>query len=225
MHRAAQQASQPREIRVVLADDHSLLRSGLRELLERHGVDVVGEAADGPSAVEVVREAAPDVVLMDVNMPGSSGIEATMRIRAVAPTAQVIMLTVSAGERDVEESICAGACGYLLKDAPVEQILAAIEAAAAGESHLSPRIAADILDRIRTDTGRSALPDEARAELTEREREVLRLIAEGKENAQIAEALFISVQTVKNHVSNLLAKLEVENRVQAAVQAVQGRLL
>jgi DNA-binding NarL/FixJ family response regulator len=125
----------------------------------------------------------------------------------------------------VEESICAGACGYLLKDAPVEQILAAIEAAAAGESHLSPRIAADILDRVRTDAGRSALPDEARAELTEREREVLRLIAEGKENAQIAEELFISVQTVKNHVSNILAKLEVENRVQAAVQAVQGRLL
>jgi DNA-binding NarL/FixJ family response regulator len=125
----------------------------------------------------------------------------------------------------VEESICAGACGYLLKDAPVEQILAAIEAAAAGESHLSPRIAADILDRVRTDAGRSALPDEARAELTEREREVLRLIAEGKENSQIAEELFISLQTVKNHVSNILAKLEVENRVQAAVQAVQGRLL
>jgi DNA-binding NarL/FixJ family response regulator len=160
---------------------------------------------------------------MDVSMPGITGIEATMRIRAVAPTARVIMLTVSADERDVEESICAGACGYLLKDAPVEQILAAIEAA--GESHLSPRIAADILDRVRTDAGRSALPDEARAELTEREREVLRLIAEGKENAEIAEELFISVQTVKNHVSNILAKLEVENRVQAAVQAVQGRLL
>jgi DNA-binding NarL/FixJ family response regulator len=116
------------------------------------------------------------------------------------PTAQVIMLTVSPDERDVEESICAGACGYLLKDAPVEQILAAIEAAAAGESHLSPRIAADILDRVRTDAGRSAVPDEARSELTEREREVLRMIAQGKENAQIADELFISVQTVKIHM-------------------------
>jgi DNA-binding NarL/FixJ family response regulator len=225
MQSGSRQATRTREIRLVLVDDHALLRSGLRQLLEQHGIDVVGEASDGPSAVQLVRDVAPDVVLMDVSMPGISGIEATMRIRAVAPTAQVIMLTVSPDERDVEESICAGACGYLLKDAPVEQILTAIEAAAAGESLLSPRIAADILDRVRTDAGRSALPDEARAELTEREREVLRLIAEGKENSQIAEELFISLQTVKNHVSNILGKLEVENRVQAAVQAVQGRLL
>jgi DNA-binding NarL/FixJ family response regulator len=202
-----------------------LVRSGLHQLLEQNGVDVVGEASDGANAVELVRDAAPDVVLMDVSMPGISGIEATMGIRAVAPTARVIMLTVSADEGEVEESICAGACGYLLKDASVEQILAAIRAAAVGESHLSPRIAASILERVRADPGRPALPGEARAELTERESEVLRLIAEGKENAQIAKDLFISVQTVKNHVSNILAKLEVENRVQAAVQAVQRRLL
>jgi DNA-binding NarL/FixJ family response regulator len=214
-----------REIRVVLADDHALFRSGLHELLEQHGVDVAGEAEDGASAVEVVRDTAPDVVLMDVNMPAMSGIEATKRIRAVAPTAQVVMLTVSPDEQDVEESIYAGACGYLLKDAPVDQILAAIRAAAAGESHLSPRIAANILEHVRTSPGRPDLPGEARAELTERETEVLRLIAEGKENPQIAEELFISVQTVKNHVSNILAKLEVENRVQAAVQAVHRRLL
>jgi DNA-binding NarL/FixJ family response regulator len=224
MQNASQQARVV-EIRVVLVDDYALVRSGLHQLLEQNGVDVVGEASDGANAVELVRDAAPDVVLMDVSMPGISGIEATMRIRAVAPTARVVMLTVSADERDVEESICAGACGYLLKDAPVEQILAAIRAAAAGESHLSPRIAANILERVRADRGRHALPREARAELTERESEVLRLIAEGKENAQIAEELFISVQTVKNHVSNILAKLEVENRVQAAVQAVQRRLL
>jgi DNA-binding NarL/FixJ family response regulator len=221
----SQQARVGAEIRVVLVDDHALFRSGLHEQLEQHGVDVVGEASDGASAVEVVRDAAPDVVLMDVSMPGISGIEATMGIRAVAPTARVIMLTVSADEGEVEESICAGACGYLLKDASVEQILAAIRAAAVGESHLSPRIAASILERVRADPGRPALPGEARAELTERESEVLRLIAEGKENAQIAKDLFISVQTVKNHVSNILAKLEVENRVQAAVQAVQRRLL
>ena len=214
-----------REIRVVLVDDHALFRSGLRELLEQYGVDVAGEAEDGASALEVVRDTAPDVVLMDVTMPGMSGIEATMRIRAVAPTAQVIMLTVSPDEQDVEEAIYAGACGYLLKDAPTREILAAIRAAAAGESHLSPRIAANILQRVRTSPDRPPNPEEARAELTARETEVLRLIAEGKDNTQIAKELFISVQTVKNHVSNILAKLEVENRVQAAVLAVQRRLL
>jgi DNA-binding NarL/FixJ family response regulator len=225
MENASEKVRAVAEIRVVLVDDHALFRGGLHNLLEQHGVDIVGQASDGASAVEVVSDSAPDVVLMDLSMPGISGIEATMRIRAVAPTAQVIMLTASADERDVEESICAGACGYLLKDAPVEQILVAIRAAAAGESHLSPRIAANILERVRGDPGRPALPGEARAELTERESEVLRLIAEGKENPQIAGELFISVQTVKNHVSNILAKLEVENRVQAAVQAVQRRLL
>ena len=225
MPNAPKQARAEAEIRVVLVDDHALFRSGLHNCSSSMAIDVAGEASDGASAVEVVRDVAPDVVLMDVSMPGISGIEATMRVRAVAPTAQVIMLTVSADEHDVEEAICAGACGYLLKDAQVEQILVAIRAAAVGESHLSPRIAADIIERVRADAGRPALPREARAELTERESEVLSLIAEGKENAQIAEELFISVQTVKNHVSNILAKLEVENRVQAAVQAVQRRLL
>lgn len=223
MQNASQLAPGAAEIRAVLVDDHALFRTGLHALLQQRGVDVVGEASDGTSAVELVRETAPDVVLMDISMPGVSGIEATMRIRAVAPTAQVIMLTVSADEREVEESICAGACGYLLKDAPVEQILAAIRAAAVGESLLSPRIAASILERVRTDPGRPQLPGEARAELSEREGEVLSLIAEGKENAQIAEELFISAQTVKHHVSNILAKLEVENRVQAAVHAVERR--
>jgi two-component system, NarL family, response regulator LiaR len=213
------------EIRVVLVDDHAIYRGGLREALETRGVEVVGEASEGTSAIRVVRDVAPDVVLMDVNMPGLSGIESTMRIRAVAPTAQVIMLTVSADERDVEEAIFAGARGYVLKDAPVEEIHAAVRAAAVGESLLSPRIAADILERIRADLGRPALPEEARAELTEREREVLSLVAQGRDNTQIADELFVSVQTVKNHVSNILAKLEVQNRVQAAVQAVQRRLL
>lgn len=221
----APQARAAAGIRVVLIDDHALFRGGLRDLLERSGVDVVGEASDGEGAVEVVREAAPDVVLMDIGLPGLSGIEATMRVRAAAPTAQVIMLTVSADERDVEDAILAGARGYLLKDSSLDEILAAIGAAAAGESLLSPRIAANILERMQTSTGKPAVPEEGRAELTERESQVLSLLAEGKENAQIAEELFISVQTVKNHVSNILAKLEVENRVQAAVQAVRRRLL
>jgi DNA-binding NarL/FixJ family response regulator len=135
------------------------------------------------------------------------------------------MLTVSADERDVGEAILAGACGYVLKDAAVDEIVAAIQAAAAGEALLSPRIAAGILERARASAAAFALPESARADLTERESEVLRLMADGKENAQIAEELVISPHTVKNHVSNILAKLEAETRIEAAVKAARGRLL
>ena len=220
-----QQTPTLQKIRVVLVDGHALFGDGLGKLLEQDAIDIVGHASDGGRAVAVVRDTVPDVVLMDVATAGISGIEATKRIRALAPRTQVIMLTLSADERDVEEAIWAGACGYLLKDAPVEQVLAAIQGAAAGESHLSPRIAAGILNRMRADPDNGALPGEGWAELTKREKEVLRLMAHGKENAQIAKELFISVQTVKHHVSNILLKLEVENRVQAAVQAFRSRLL
>ena len=210
---------------MVLVDDHPVFRAGLRELLEERGVDVVGEASDGTEAVEVARDVAPDVVVMDLAMPGMSGIEATLEVRGAAPSAKVIMLTVSADERDVGEAILAGACGYVLKDAAVDEIVAAIQAAAAGEALLSPRIAAGILERARASAAASALPESARADLTERESEVLRLMADGKENAQIAEELVISPHTVKNHVSNILAKLEAETRIEAAVKAARGRLL
>ncbi|HEX2436520.1 MAG TPA: response regulator transcription factor, partial [Solirubrobacterales bacterium] len=132
-------------VRVVLVDDHELFRSGLRELLEERGVDVVDVVADGEAVVDAVREAAPDVVVMDIAMPGISGIEATRLVRATAPATKVIMLTVSADEREVEDAIYAGACGYVLKSAEVEEIVAGIRAAAAGEALLSPRIAAGIL--------------------------------------------------------------------------------
>lgn len=213
------------QIRVVLVDGHAVFRGGLRKMLEQDVIDIVGEASDGVGAVAVVRDTGPDVVLMDVTMAGISGIEATRQIRAFAPTTQVVMLTLSADERDVEESIWAGACGYLLKDAPVQQILVAIQGAAAGESHLSPRITTGILNQIRTGAGRPAFRGEARAELTKREREVLRLMADGKENPQIGKELFISAQTVKKHVSSILLKLKVENRVQAVVLAFRSRLL
>ena len=218
------QPPDPAEIRVVLVDDHALFRNGLRELLEERGVDVIAEAADGETAVEVVRDLAPDVVVMDIAMPGMSGIEATMEVRAAAPSAKVIMLTVSADERDVEGAIVAGACGYVLKDAAVEEIVAGVRAAAAGDALLSPRIAAGILERARANTAPS-LPDSAQAKLTERESEVLSLMAEGKENAEIAEELFISRHTVKNHVSNILGKLESQTRIEAAVKAARGRLV
>jgi DNA-binding NarL/FixJ family response regulator len=161
---------------------------------------------------------------MDIAMPGMSGIEAASEVRAAAPSAKVIMLTVSADERDVERAIVAGACGYVLKDAAVDEIVAGIRAAAAGDALLSPRIAAGILERARANAAAS-LPESARAELTEREGEVLGLMAAGKENAEIAEELFISPHTVKNHVSNILGKLESESRIEAAVKAARGRLL
>ena len=208
---------------MVLVDDHELFRSGLRELLEERGVDVVAEAADGDAAVEAVREQAPDVVVMDIAMPGTSGIEATKLVRATAPATKVVMLTVSADEREVEDAIYAGACGYVLKSAAVDEIAAGIGAAAAGEALLSPRIAAGILERAR-----KAAPDPPEsppAELTEREREVLSLMADGKSNAEISERLFISPHTVKTHVSNILAKLEAQTRIEAAVKAARRRLL
>jgi DNA-binding NarL/FixJ family response regulator len=219
----AEQPPDAAGVRVVLVDDHELFRSGLRELLEERGVDVVAEAADGETAVEAVREAAPDVVVMDIAMSGMSGIEATKLVRATAPATKVIMLTVSADEHEVEDAIYAGACGYVLKSAAVEEIVAGIGAAAAGEALLSPRIAAGILERVRK--AAPSPPESPASPLTEREREVLALMAEGKSNAEIADALFISPHTVKTHVSNILAKLEAQTRIEAAVKAARRRLL
>ena len=211
--------------RVVLVDDHALFRSGLRELLVEHGIDVVGEASEGARGAELVGQTAPDVVLMDLNMPGMSGIEATTQIRGAAPATRVVILTVSADDQDVQRAIAAGARGYVLKDAPVEEIVASIDAVLAGEALLSSRIAAGILERFRAASDDRGVPDQARAELTEREGEVLMLMVDGRDNSEIADELFISVQTVKNHVSNILGKLEVQNRIQAAVKAVREGLV
>jgi DNA-binding NarL/FixJ family response regulator len=208
---------------VLLVDDHELFRSGLRRLLEKHGFEVVGEAADGQAAVELAARVAPDVIVMDIYMRGASGIETTRRIRGTSPHAKVIMLTVSAEEAAVSDAVLAGACGYLLKEASPDEIVAGVRAAAAGGSLLSPRVAADLLDRLRRDPTLAAASD-VESELTDREEEVLKLMALGKTNSEIAEQLFISTQTVKNHVSNILAKLDVHNRIQAAVYATRKRL-
>ena len=208
--------------RVALVDDHAVFRSGLRELLEEHGFEVVGEAGDGQDGVRLAAETAPDVIVMDLNMPGMSGVEATRRICETSPTARVLMLTVSPDDDDIKEAVLAGACGYLLKDAEIDSVVAGVAAAARGESQLSPRVATRLLERVRD---RGVLPSDVRPELTDREREVLGLIAAGKDNTEIAAQLFISSQTVKNHVSNILAKLQVENRIQAAVLAVRRDLI
>lgn len=211
-------------IRVLIVDDQALFRRGLREHLEASGLDVVGEAEDADGAVALAVETEPEVVLMDVWMPGGSGIDATRRLRVAVPGAQVLMLTVSTEEEVVAEAIMAGACGYLLKDAEGDQILAAIAAAAAGESPLSPRIASALIQRVREQERPPASNGGDRPTLTTRERQVLSLIVEGKENNEIAAELVISSETVKTHVSTILEKLQVDNRVQAAVEAVRAGL-
>ena len=207
-------------IRVVIVDDHALFRQGLRELLTEQGMEVLGEGSDGQEGLRLIEASAPDVVLMDLNMPRMSGLEAVRAVRERCPRTRVVMLTISLADQDVAEAIVAGATGYLLKDASIEEIVAGIHAAARGEALLSSRVAARLLDRLRGDD--AAAGD--RPSLTEREREVLKLVAAGKDNNEIAAELFLSPQTVKNHVSNVLEKLQVENRIQAAVQAVRRGL-
>jgi DNA-binding NarL/FixJ family response regulator len=210
-------------LRVVLADDHPFYREGLARLLEQSGIDVVRSVPNGEAAIQAVEELAPDVVVMDLNMPGLSGMEATRRLTETAPATRVLVLSVSAQEEDVTEAILAGARGYVLKDGPVEEVVAGIRAAAAGHSLISPRIATGLLQRMRD----SAEPEVSleRVQLSAREYEVLGLLAEGRANHEIAEALVISPSTVHNHISSILIKLQVDNRVQAAVRAVRDRLV
>jgi DNA-binding NarL/FixJ family response regulator len=215
----------PDDVRVVLVDDHDLFRTGLRTLLEeQEGVQVLGEASDGAEAVRLVGEAAPDVVVMDLNMPTMSGVDATRRITAQSPLTRVIVLSISDNDADVMDAIVAGACGYLLKDSSIESVVAGIRSAAVGASLISPAIASKVLQRVRTTTADTDMADAIRAELSERELEVLRLVANGKDNAQIAAELVISPKTVKNHISNILMKLQMQNRIQAAVYAVRSGL-
>ena len=212
------------QLRVMLVDDHDLFRTGLRNLLEEQGVHIVGEASEGATALNLVRELAPDVVVMDLNMPGMNGIEATQEIARLAPLTRVVVLTISDQDADVMDAILAGACGYLLKDSTIEDLMQGIRAASVGEALISPHIAAKVLQRIRASgmQSDSAVPA---PELSDRENEVLRLIANGKDNAQIAQDLHISPKTVKNHISNILMKLQIENRIQAAVYAVRRGLV
>jgi DNA-binding NarL/FixJ family response regulator len=213
------------ELRVLVVDDHDLFRTGLRNLLEEEGVNVVGEAENGENAIRLASDLTPDVVIMDLNMPGVGGVETTRRLSSLAPLSRVVVLTISADDDDVMNAVMAGACGYLLKDSSIQELIAGIRAASEGESLISPQIAAKVLQRLRAQSKDVDAAETIRAELSDRELEVLKLIANGKDNAQIARELFISPKTVKNHISNILMKLQIENRIQAAVYAVRSGIV
>ena len=206
-----------------MVDDQELFRGGLIGLLEERGIRVIGEAGLAADSILLAADLHPDIVLMDLSMPGMSGIEATQRLTAAAPLVRVLVLTVMADDRYVMDALLAGASGYLLKDAPIEQIVEGIRAVAQGESMISPRIASHLIRHLREPA--QFTPGITGAELTPREHEVLELLARGMDNHEIAEALYLSQHTVKNHVSSILVKLQVENRIQAAVRAVRGGLV
>jgi DNA-binding NarL/FixJ family response regulator len=216
---------QVESLRVLLADDHDLFRTGLRNLLEEQGVLIVGEAATGAEAVRKVRDVTPDVIVMDLNMPGMGGVEATRHIAGISPLTRVVVLTISDEDSDVMDAILAGACGYLLKDSSIQDLVSGIQAAARGEALISPHIAAKVLQRVRATSSQPDIAETIRAELSDREIEVLKLIANGNDNAVIAAELHISPKTVKNHISNILMKLQIDNRIQAAVYAVRSGIV
>jgi DNA-binding NarL/FixJ family response regulator len=207
-------------IRVLIADDHAVVRQGLRTYLElQDDVEVAGEAADGEAAVTAVGRLAPDVVLLDLEMPGRDGVAALPRLLESAPGVRVIVLT-SFGEDDrLFAALRAGACGFLLKDTEPAELVRAIRAAAAGQSPLSPAVAGRVIEQL----ARAARPSAVET-LTPREREVLRLIARGRSNKRIALELGVAEKTVKTHVGHVLAKLDLSDRTQAAVFAVREGL-
>jgi DNA-binding NarL/FixJ family response regulator len=215
------------DIRVMICDDHALFRRGLIMVLEAEDdIEVVAEAEDGEDALEKAVEFVPDVVLMDVRMPGVDGIEATRRIAEKVPTAKILMLTVSDEEEDLYEAIKAGATGYLLKEVSIEEVAPAARAVVAGQSLISPSMASKLLGEFsnlaKRAEERSSVPT---PRLTERELEVLRLVAQGKSNREIAGDLYISENTVKNHVRNILEKLHLHTRMEAVMYAVREKLL
>jgi len=214
-------------IRVLIVDDHALFRRGLEMVLEgEDDIEVAGEASDGDEAVERAEQLTPDIVLMDVRMPKRSGIEATRTIKDTSPSTKVLMLTNSDEETDLYDAIKAGASGYLLKEISIEEVSNAVRSVHAGQSLISPSMAGKLLTEFATISKRrderAQLPT---PRLTERELEVLKLVAKGMNNRDIGAELFISENTVKNHVRNILEKLHLHSRMEAVVYAVREKLL
>ena len=216
--------SEPEPIRVVVVDDHVLFRQGLTALLgAARDTEVVGQAGTGTEAVDVVERVIPDVVLMDVQMPDMNGIDATRRVLARHPDVRVVMLTMLEDDDSLFAAMCAGARGYLLKGADKDEVLRQVRAAAAGEARFGPAIARRLTAFFQR-ADRQGLSVTPFAELTEREREVLDLVARGMDNTAIATTLVVSSKTVSNHISSVFAKLHVADRAQAIVKAREGGL-
>ncbi len=218
-------AAEPEPIRVLVVDDQELFRRGLTMLLAvEAGLEVVGEASDGAAGAELAATTAPDVVLLDVRMPKKTGIEACLSIKEAVPTAKIIMLTVSDEEADLYEAVKSGASGYLLKDSSIEEVAQAIRVVADGQSLISPSMAIKLIDEFKQ-MSRPERESGPALRLTERELDVLRLVAQGLSNKEIAARLFISENTVKNHVRNMLEKLQLHSRMEAVMYAVRENLL
>lgn len=213
-------------LRILLVDDHVLFRKGVSALLAaRQGIKVVGEAGDGFEALARARETVPDIILMDIHMPGGDGLEAVGVIKQEMPHVQIIMLTVSDDDRDLFTAIKNGAGGYLMKNLEPDQLFAVLEGTRRGEAPISGVLAAKILQEFRQPAQSLAQKPEARTMLTPREQEVLEQVVEGATNKEIAKALFIEENTVKIHLHNILEKLHLQNRIQAAVYAVREGLV
>ena len=220
----------PDVIRVLIVDDHALYRRGLQTVLATEdGIEVVGEAADGVEAVEEAEEKLPDVIIMDVGMPKRGGIEACRVIKQRVPSARILMLTSSEDESNLFEAVRAGANGYLLKDVPTEEVAAGIRGLHHGQSLLSPLMASKLLDEFaqisQRDTTPAPTPGLEVPRLTQRELDILQLVARGRLNREIAGELFISENTVRNHIRNILDKLQMHSRMEAAMFAVRQRLI
>jgi two-component system NarL family response regulator len=212
-------------LRVLIVDDHALFRRGLQMVLRQEkDIDVVGEASDGQEAVQKAQELMPDVVLMDVRMPRRSGIEATRQIKEALPHVKILMLTISDEEADLYDAIKAGASGYLLKEISIDEVADAIRSVSAGQSRISPAMAAKLLTEFQAMSEREKHQLPA-PRLTDREMQVLRLVAQGMNNRDIAARLFISENTVKNHIRNILEKLHLHSRMEAVLYAVRRNLL
>lgn len=225
-HRGRRRTTDPgAPVRVLVVDDHNLFRAGLASVLAEHAdIEVVAQASNGRLGVRLAHELRPGVVLMDLRLPDIDGVVATRTIVERDPAARVLVLTVATDEQDVVAAVLAGACGYLVKDAPVDDVVVAVRAAAQGEPALSPGAARALLERVRSQHIEPQPEPGMTEELSARELQVLRLVARGMENAEIGAELNISPWTVKKHLSSIFAKLGISNRIQAAIYAVQNGL-
>lgn len=214
------------KIRVLIVDDHIVLREGVKKVLTTEPIiEVVGEASNGNEAIQMADEFMPDVILMDLFMPGCGGVQAIQKIYSQSPHIRIVILTASGSRQDLIDGIKSGAIGYMVKDLSKEKLISAVKSAYRNEAIISSSVATDLLDEFKKLIGSKPASENKVAVLSDREQEILKLMAEGLDNKAIAKKIFVSESTVKNHVSNILTKLQLENRVQAGVLAAKEGLV